>query len=126
MIWLLIAIVGVLGGIMEATKDTITFRFESSKFALLNPKFWNPNVSWQNKYVSGSKIKKWLFKTILVWVTDAWHLVKVVETLSVFIGFTLCHIYAESNWYFIIYALFLYLVKKSTFETFLHYFNINS
>ena len=80
MIWLLIAIVGVLGGIMEATKDTITFRFESSKFAILNPKFWNPNVSWQNKYVSGSKIKKWLFKTILVWVTDAWHLVKVVES----------------------------------------------
>lgn len=125
MIWILLLIIGIIGGLSEAIKDTITFKFDNSVFKVLKADFWNPHLSWKRKYVEGSKLRKWAYKTILVWVSDAWHLTKVIETVSIFIGLSVCHLLADNNWMFFLFAFIFYTIKKSAFEIFLQLFKTN-
>lgn len=83
-----------LAGIFNAVMDKIAFNYSSSIFKNLNPRFWNLKESWKNQW-------KWplepftgryyfgLYKpryrenfpyssTVLVWMTDAWHLAKAI------------------------------------------------
>lgn len=48
--------------------DKLAWHFEKSIFADMNPKFWNPNVSWKYaKKVFGYKIDAWhLFKSAMI------------------------------------------------------------
>jgi len=63
--------------------DTLQFHFENSKYSKFkNQQFWNPKLSWENKYKEGSKLKKLLLKTTLVFATDAWHLFQFIHLNS--------------------------------------------
>ena len=44
--------------------------------------WWDPSLSWENKYISRSRILTFIFSTALVWLTDAWHFFKT--------GFLIC------------------------------------
>jgi hypothetical protein len=53
-----------LAAFCKAVVDTLMFHFETSVFAHNDPKWWNPNVSWQ--------YKKYL--PLTSYPIDAWHL----------------------------------------------------
>ncbi len=77
-----------LAGICEAIMDVLQFHFNGSVFdKRKNLNFWNPVMSWTNKYKSDLKTPKFfLSTTLLVCLTDAWHLFKMVRTFLLFIG----------------------------------------
>lgn len=67
----------LLASVCNAIMDVTSFHYDKSIFAKLNPKYWNPQVSWKNKYVdwdNGNKErKKFLGINIAPAFTDAWH-----------------------------------------------------
>jgi hypothetical protein len=77
----------------EAIMDKIQFHYDSSIFS--NPKlkqnFWNPALSWVNKWKDGSAREERFLgsSTIFVFTTDAWHLFKFVRNTALFIGLPL-------------------------------------
>lgn len=89
----------LLLGIVDAAKDIITFRFKQSVFYNLNRQFWDPLVSWKNKYKTplSSFKPKWYYpfsapnleerfpfsSTMLVFLTDAWHLLKALTIITI-------------------------------------------
>lgn len=80
----------LLAGMFEAVMDKLQFHYYLSIFKnFKNQLFWNPNISWRNKYKDGNPAegeKFFLSKTLLVGFTDAWHLFKLLRTLSIFAG----------------------------------------
>ena len=91
-------------GIVDAAKDIITFRFKQSVFYNLNRQFWDPLVSWKNKYKTPlTPFKpKWYYpvlapkleerfpfsSTMLVFLTDAWHLLKSTMIVCICLAIT--------------------------------------
>lgn len=92
-------IISIIGGLMvgfaaisKSIRDTLSYHFETSAFRYLNPKFWNPAISWKNKYKNYPEDQRAKFfgsKTFLVWVTDAWHLFDMLSYLFLAITFTI-------------------------------------
>lgn len=73
----------------DAAQDAITHNFEKSIFRNLNPKFFNPDVSWINKYKDDNPLEGPKFfgsTTFLVWLTDFWHLLKFVKMNCIWIA----------------------------------------
>lgn len=71
----------ILAAICNAVMDVTSFHYEKSIFSKLNPKWWNPYISWKNKYVNwdgGKRTEKtiWLGIKYPTALTDAWHLFK--------------------------------------------------
>ena len=69
-----------LSAICNSIMDVCSFHYENSVFSKLNPKFWNPAISWKNKYIDGD-VSKGMRK--LFWkinyptaFTDSWHFFK--------------------------------------------------
>lgn len=76
---LLLLILGALAGFFNAIMDTLVHRYDNSVFKAQNKFFWDPAFSWVNKYkVNSKKPKFFLSTTLLVWLTDAWHLFKTL------------------------------------------------
>jgi len=67
---LIILILLILSSISKAVLDTLSFHFNGSIFTRFNRDWWDPAVSWENKY----KSKLCCAKTMFVFLTDAWHL----------------------------------------------------
>lgn len=71
----------ILAGLANGVMDTLQFHYSSSPF----PKgslFWDPAVSWRNKYKNGSPSQGPRFPgstTIFVALTDGWHLMKALN-----------------------------------------------
>ena len=73
-------------GIFDAIMDTLRDHFSVSIFSKLTPNFWNPTVSWTNKYTNndpknGHKYIKILgikVNTLDVF-SDAWHILKLIK-----------------------------------------------
>lgn len=79
-----------LAAIFNAGQDSISHHYDSSfaKALDLNEQFWNPSISWQNKYVDRDpqkgrrKIDLLLFKfDVPAAFTDGWHLLKASSIL---------------------------------------------
>lgn len=82
-----------IAGFAEAVMDKLQFHYNRSIFkGFQNQKFWDPELSWRNKWKNGQKPQgeKFLFSsTLLVGLTDGWHLAKSIRTLCLFIGLLL-------------------------------------
>ena len=80
----------ILSGMFEAVLDKLQFHYDQSIFKnFKNQLFWNPDVSWKNKYEDGDPMKGerfFLSKSLFVGFTDAWHLFKLFRTLTIFAG----------------------------------------
>ena len=80
----------LFAGICEAIMDKLQFHYDSTIFKdYSNQLFWNPAISWKNKYKNGDPTngeKFFLSKTLLVGFTDAWHLFKLFRTFFIFAG----------------------------------------
>lgn len=77
---IVIYILVILASICNAIMDITAHKFHRSVFKKLNPQYWNPEISWKNKYVDGDSNKgrvKWFLNFDKpVQLTDAWHLFK--------------------------------------------------
>ncbi len=76
-----------VAGASKGVSDTLQFHYSRSIFASSqNQQWWNPEVSWKNKYRdydNGDTREAYLFsRSLLVWRTDAWHLAQTIETLG--------------------------------------------
>jgi hypothetical protein len=80
----------ILSGMFEAVMDKLQFHYDLSIFKnFKNQLFWDPKISWKNKYEDGDPMKGerfFLSKSLFVGVTDAWHLFKLFRTLTIFAG----------------------------------------
>jgi hypothetical protein len=83
----------VISAMSEAAMDTLQFHYDKSIFnqAKYNQTFWNPIISWKNKWKDDTyKTEKFMGSTtIFVFVTDAWHLLKFIKNSFIFIGLPL-------------------------------------
>jgi len=87
---LLIGLSGVFNGIADTLKDHYSvsiFPKEGETLLGKGPIFWNPVISWKNKYKDwdgGDKQPAFIgAKTWLVSLTDAWHLAKAAQNALV-------------------------------------------
>lgn len=79
----------IISGVTKAVQDKIQFHYYKSIFQKYNPLFWNPHLSWKNKWKNGDKKqgeKFFLSSTLLVSLTDAWHLFGLIRNFSLFTG----------------------------------------
>ena len=96
----------MLAGMCNAVMDTLFSHYDISIFKSLNPLFWNPEVSWKNKWAQPypqPAEDKWYYfgfippykerfpysSTIFVFLTDAWHLFKFFMLTFIFLGVVL-------------------------------------
>jgi hypothetical protein len=82
--WLLTACFLFCAGVSNGVMDGLQFHFERTRFAdntQYDPQFWNPALSWKNKYKDHDPAKGEAYfgaSTFLVFTTDAWHLAKFI------------------------------------------------
>jgi hypothetical protein len=82
----------VLSGAADGVRDTFMFHYSQTGFAP-NDRFWNPEVSWKNKWKHGDPAQGEAFplsSTVLVWATDAWHLCQTIMLASFRIALLVC------------------------------------
>ena len=91
-----------LMGISEAVMDTLQFHFYKSKFSKFKKQlFWDPIISWKNKYKNGDPKKGPKFPlstTLLVGLTDGWHFFKLLRNLFLFVGILLLVLSLNGFW----------------------------
>ena len=93
MISLIIGILTVcIAGISKAIMDKLQFHYHKSIFKFnpvkFNQQFWDPLISWQNKYKADSMTEPKFYgsTTFLVALTDAWHLFQMIMIFTLFMG----------------------------------------
>lgn len=72
-----------------AVTETLKEFFDRSIFKDLNQEFWNPQISWRNKWKDGDITKGEKFfgsSTFLSLFTDGWHLCKFLFILFLIIS----------------------------------------
>lgn len=76
-----------LAGVCNSIMDVLSFRYEISRFDKLeNDKWFNPSISWKNKWKDGDSKKGERFlgsSTVFVFLTDAWHFFKTLMLLLI-------------------------------------------
>jgi hypothetical protein len=92
-----------LAGASEGVMDKINFHYFKSIFReedKFNQKFWNPEISWENKYkdIVNYEPKFWGSTTFFVAFTDAWHFFQLINNFLVFLGLFLM---IFSTYYFV-------------------------
>ena len=115
-----------LAGALNATMDVLSFRYKTSIFSKYTKlqEFFNPQESWVNKYKNNNPElgpKFFGSKTFLVFLTDAWHLAKMlmITAFTLAIVFYNPIIVTESIFVNIVANLLLMrVVFSSTFELF--------
>jgi hypothetical protein len=110
-------------GFFKAVMDKLQFHWHRSVFALnpvkYNQLFWNPSISWENKYKFGTsyKVEKFKFSTtLLVFVTDAWHLSQMSMTLLLFIGISMIGYSSDSFLELLLFVSLARILYGVTFE----------
>jgi len=94
-----------LASASKAIKDTLSFHFGKSIFSQLDPMYWNPNISWKNKYTDWPDDPSPAFPladTFLVFLTDAWHLFDFTMLICLLIA---VHLKGSLLWGLVIYAI---------------------
>jgi hypothetical protein len=112
----------VLAGFCESVMDKLQFHYDISIFKnFKNQLFWDPRISWRNKYKNGDPLKGesfFLSKSLFVGITDAWHFFKLLRNLFSFSGiyfiFAPC-VTTTSCLLFVIFARILYGVSFTFF-----------
>lgn len=82
-----------------------------------NQNWWNPALSWDNKYISKSKLLKTLFSTVLVFVTDAWHFFKSLFLSSIILIILLIENQYLMWWQYVIEFLVVKLLWGIVYES---------
>jgi hypothetical protein len=95
-----------ISAISKAIQDKLQFHYHKSIFIKLKRQnWWNPELSWKNKWnwFPNSKILTWLIANPLVAITDAWHLFGLIRDFSLF---STIPIISGNWWLFLLYPLY--------------------
>jgi hypothetical protein len=94
-----------LAAISNAGMDTLTHHYQDS-FAVkykLDRQFWDPAISWKNKYVDGDPTKDKVKMSLLFFsinkpsfLTDGWHLLKAIMLSFIFLSSV---VWIPVNWW---------------------------
>jgi hypothetical protein len=96
MIFYILSLLSIsLSGIFNAVMDTLSHHYSKSIFVKYNPQFWNPQISWRNKYIDGDYTKGRNRKIIIF--TDAWHLFKFMDICFQLSSITFACLYTYFN-----------------------------
>lgn len=109
-----------LSGIAEAVMDKLQFHYDISIFSkYTNQQYWNPNLSWTNKYKDDFVTPKFFGSTtFLVFLTDGWHFFKFVRTLLRFVGLIIIGFNSLTVWYVIIFTIIARIITGLLFQHF--------
>ncbi len=78
------AVLVFASGAFEGVMDHLQFHYDKPN------QFWNPDISWQNKYRNRDVSQgRTFWGKYMVWTTDGWHMMKFGRNLTMFAGFTL-------------------------------------
>lgn len=73
-----------VSGAFEGVMDHLDFHLSNGN------QFWDPAVSWTNKYKNHDPANGKTFAgKYMVWTTDGWHMMKFGRNLSMFAGFAI-------------------------------------
>lgn len=76
----------ILAAVCNSLMDKILFHWYKFRWKdKLNPQYWNPAISWKNKYIDGNPQKALKYKGLLGFLAnflDAWHLFKMIMIIS--------------------------------------------
>ena len=78
-----------LAGVCNSIMDVVSFRYEVSFFKKFSKKWFDPKISWTNKWKDGNPNKGEKFigsSTVLVSFTDAWHFFKSLMIFFIILG----------------------------------------
>ena len=89
----IILVFSVIFGVSKSITDISESCFRTSRLKYLSPLFWDKHQSWKNKWKNGNPKDGERFlgsSTLLVWITDAWHLFTGLSyiVLSIAVAFT--------------------------------------
>lgn len=84
-----------VSGAFEGVMDHLDHHYDKPD------QFWNPDISWTNKYKNHDPAQGKTFAgKYLVFTTDGWHLMKFGRNLTMFAGFTVKVVTDEKKkWY---------------------------
>ena len=89
MIWIFLGLI-IIAGISNAIMDVIRFRYSTSVFKKFkNQQWWNPSISWRNKWKNGDHTqgeKFWGSSRWFVRFTDAWHFFQGMMFTTLFLS----------------------------------------
>ena len=113
---ILSVLLAISSGIFNAVTDL------SSEGKLKGNKYyWNKNYSWQNKWQNGNKSEGERFKfssTILVFITDAWHLFNLLFRVSFATLYTLLGLLISTSLWYLFGCLIAYIIFATSFHIF--------
>lgn len=116
---LLSVILMLIAGVSEAVMDKLQFHFDRSIFSSTsNQQFWNPKISWKNKWYEGDRAKGEKFlgsSTVFVFLTDAWHLFKMFRSLALFLSLFIVG-YFLTGFELVVLFIFIRLMFGLSFE----------
>jgi O-antigen ligase len=111
--------------------DTLQFHFHSSIFSCFKNKFfWDPKISWYNKYKNKDPLAGPRFPfstTLFVGLTDGWHFFKLLRNLFIVIGiYSLININKNNKFiiFFILITSIIVLFTKERASFFLLVFGV--
>ena len=111
------AILIALAGLFNGASDSLKFHFDQSFARNWKPLFWDPAISWRNKYKNGDPKQGRAFfgsTTFLVLFTDAWHLLKFAQMACFRLAVVLLLPFA---WYWMIGSYFgLWAIQAAAFH----------
>ncbi|MFW6246618.1 MAG: hypothetical protein ACOC22_00380 [bacterium] len=115
MIWLVLILI-IIAGISNAIMDTLQFRYSRSIFSKFkNQQWWNPTLSWRNKWKNGDYSQGerfWGSSRWFVRFTDAWHFFQGLMFTCLFLAM----VFYEKIFYTIIDFLLIYLLFTVVFQ----------
>lgn len=88
------AVLVFAAGAFEGVMDGLQFHYDKPN------QFWNPDISWQNKYRNRDVSQGMTFRgKYLVFTTDGWHLMKFGRNATLFTAFTFKIGEPRKKWY---------------------------
>ena len=99
---------GFVAGIADGGAESLKFHYDQvdARFNL-NDSYWNPAVSWRNKYSRGLSTMGPKFPgstTYLVWTTDGYHMLRSVRNMTI-TGAIVLHPWSKKKWYWYVLEL---------------------
>ena len=105
-----------VAGSADGLAESLKFHYESTDKKLnLNDNYWNPSISWTNKYKNHDPAQGerfFLSTTALCWTTDGYHMSRMVRNFAVCAGlaFKIGH---KQKWYMYVADFASYTVAYS-------------
>ena len=101
-----------IAGVADGIGDNLQYHYDG------NHHYWQPEISWRNKYKNGDPAQGRKFPgstTWLVWTTDGWHLMKMIRNTTTVATIVLSFGERKKWYYYLMDAAILQVVNRVGF-----------